>query len=154
VRKAKGNSLVPRRYFRPGFSHCPKCSAPLTRHATVQKKALITLEGRFRLISLGYRCSRERCPNTRVVFVSPEPARFSLKGLSFGFDVIVQIGWWRFWEHRTPDEIWELAQRWFPISLRQVLPDRRFSLPAESGPTSPDRRARGNLQTSRVALEH
>jgi hypothetical protein len=91
------------------------------RHATVQKKVLTTLDGRFHLISLGYRCSKERCPNARVVFVSPEPARLSLKGLSFGFDVIVQIGWWRFWEHRTLDEIWELAQRRFPISRRQVL---------------------------------
>ena len=121
MRKAKDNSLVPRRYFSPGFRHCPQCGAPLTRHATVQNKVLTTLEGRFHLISLGYRCGRERCPNAPVVFVSPEPARLSLKGLSFGFDVIVQIGWWRFWEHRTLDEIWELAQRRFPISRRQVL---------------------------------
>ena len=33
----------------------------------------------------------------------------------------MQIGWWRFWEHRTLDEIWALAQRQFPISRRQVL---------------------------------
>jgi hypothetical protein len=45
----------------------------------------------------------------------------SLKGLSFGFDVIVQIGWWRFWEHRTLDEIWTLARSRFPISRRQVM---------------------------------
>jgi hypothetical protein len=44
-----------------------------------------------------------------------------LKGSSFGFDVIVQIGWWRFWEHRTLDEIWALAQSRVPISRRQVM---------------------------------
>jgi len=55
------------------------------------------------------------------MFVSPEPARLSLKGHSFGFDIVVQIGWWRFWEHRTLDEIWQLAQHRFPISRRQVL---------------------------------
>ena len=121
MRKAKDNSCTPTRYFRPAFRHCPKCGAPLKRHATVQDKVLTSLEGRVRLISLGYRCSRWRCPNARAMFVSPEPARLSLKGLSFSFDVIVQIGWWRFWEHRTLDEIWELARHRFPISRRQVL---------------------------------
>jgi hypothetical protein len=121
VRKAKDNSEVPVRYFRPALRVCPQCSAPLKRRATVIDKLLITLEGRFRLISLGYRCSRARCPNRRAMFVSSEPARLSLKGSRFGFDVVVQIGWWRFWEHRTLDEIWVLACQRFPISRRQVM---------------------------------
>lgn len=121
MRKAKDNSQVPTRYFRPDFRCCPKCGAPLERRATVQDKVLVTLKGRFRLISLGYRCSRSRCPNARATFVSSEPTGLSLKGLSFGFDVMVQIGWWRFWEHRTLDEILELARPHFPISRRQVM---------------------------------
>jgi len=121
VRKAKDNTQVPTRYFRPDFGRCPRCGAPLKRRATVQDKILITLEGRFRVISRGYCCSQPRCPNARALWVSPEPARLSLKGLSFGFDVIVQIGWWRFWEHRTLDEIWTLARCRFPIARRQVM---------------------------------
>jgi len=121
VRKAKDNSDVPTRYFRPDFYRCPKCSALLKRRATVRDIVLTTLDGRFRLISLGYCCSRLQCSNARAMFVSPEPERLCLKGHSFGFDVIVQIGWWRFWEHRTLDEIWELAQRQFQISRRQVM---------------------------------
>lgn len=121
MRTAKDNSDVPVRYFRPELRVCPRCGAPLQRRATVLDKLLITLDGRFRLISLGYRCSRARCPNRRARFVSSEPARLSLKGLSFGFDVIVQIGWWRFWEHRTLDEIWTLARQRFPVSRRQIM---------------------------------
>ncbi len=122
MRKAKDNFGVPCRYFRPDFQRCPKCDAPLKRRATVQDKILITLAGRFRLISRGYRCSRRCCPNSRALFVSPEPARLSLKGLSFGFDVIVQIGWWRFWEHRTLDEIAMLLKaKHLPISRRHIL---------------------------------
>jgi hypothetical protein len=121
MRKAKDNTHLPTCYFRPDFRYCPLCGAPLKRRATVQDKVLTTLDGRFRLISLGYRCSDSCCQNAHATFVSPEPARLSLKGLSFGFDVIVQVGWWRFWEHRTLDEIWELAQRDFPISRRQVM---------------------------------
>ncbi len=104
MRKAKDNTHVPTRYFRPDFWRCPRCGTRLKRRATVQDKILITLEERFRLISRGYCCSRRRCPNARALWVSPGPARLSLKGLSFGFDVIVQIGWWR-----------------FPISRRQVM---------------------------------
>jgi len=121
VRKAKDNTHVPTRHFRADFRRCPRCGARLKRRATVQDKVLTTLVGRFRLISRGYCCSRQRCPNARALWVSPEPARLSLKGLSFGFDVIVQIGWWRFWEHRTLDEIWTLARCRFPISRRQVM---------------------------------
>lgn len=121
MRRAKDNSKLPRRYFRPDPTLCPRCGAQLKQWATVQDKVLTTLAGRFRLINLGYRCSRSRCPNARVTLVSAEPARLSLKGIGFGFDVIVQIGWWRFWEHRTLDEIWELARRRFPISRRQIM---------------------------------
>jgi len=121
VRKAKDNSRVPIRYFRPDFRYCPQCSAPLRRRATVQDKVLTTLDGRFRLISRAYCCSRTDCPNADAMFVSCEPARLSLKGLSYGFDVIAQMGWWRFWEHRTLDEIWERACQRFAISRRQVM---------------------------------
>lgn len=121
MRKAKDNTGVPTRYFRPDFRQCPLCGASLKRRATVQDKILTTLAGRFRLISRGYCCRRPECPNAQAIFVSSEPARLSLKGLSFGFDVMVQIGWWRFWEHRTLDEIWELARRRFPLCRRQVM---------------------------------
>lgn len=121
MRKAKDNSHVPTRYFRPAFESCPTCGAPLRRRATVQDKIVITLKGRWQLISRGYCCSRPRCPNARATCVSPEPTRLSLKGISFGFDVIGQIGWWRFWDHRTLDEIWQMAHQRFPISRRQVM---------------------------------
>lgn len=110
MRKAKDNSRVPTRYFRPDVQHGPRCGAPLQRQATVQDRVLITLEGRFRLISPGYCCSRLDCPNADMTAVSPEPARLRLKELIFGFDVVVRIGWWRLREHGTLDEIWALTQ--------------------------------------------
>lgn len=121
MRKAKDNSQIRVRYFHPDFKHCPACGVPLRPRATVQDKILITLQGRWRLISRGYCCRRPHCRNARKTFISAEPTQLSLKGISFGYDVIVQIGWWRFWEHRTLDEIWELARQRFPISRRQVM---------------------------------
>jgi hypothetical protein len=46
----------------------------------------------------------------------------SPKGSSFGFDVIVQVGRWRFWDHRTLDEIAVLLKALhLPVSRRQIL---------------------------------
>jgi len=122
MRKAKDNTRVPKRYYRPPITTCPRCGAPLHRRSTVWRKYVITLNGRFKIISLGYSCSRVRCSQSKVVYRSLKAEQVSLKGSSFGFDVMVQIGWWRFWEHRTLDEIAALlgAKR-LSVSRRHIL---------------------------------
>ncbi|HEY4690996.1 MAG TPA: hypothetical protein VIK33_16925 [Anaerolineae bacterium] len=122
MRKAKDNENVPRRYFRPTITTCPSCGASLQRRCTLWSKYLVTLEGRVHVVSLGYSCSRVRCSQAPVIYRCAEAERLSPKGSSFGFDLIVQIGWWRFWEHRTLDEIATvLATRHLPVSRRHIL---------------------------------
>jgi hypothetical protein len=83
---------------------------------------VVTLEGRIHVFSLGYSCSRSRCSQSRVIYRSVEADQLSPKGSSFGFDVIVQVGWWRFWDHRTLDEIDTLLKALrLPVSRRQIL---------------------------------
>jgi hypothetical protein len=51
-----------------------------------------------------------------------EAEQVSPKGCSFGFDVLVQVGRWRFWDHRTLDEIAALLNALrLPASRRQIL---------------------------------
>ena len=122
MRKAKDNAQVPKRYYRPQITTCPRCGAPLRRRSTVWRKYLITLGGRFRVISLGYSCGRMRCRESKTVYRSDEAEQLSLKGSSFGFDVIVQVGWWRFWDHRTLDEMARLLHdKHLPVSRRHIL---------------------------------
>jgi hypothetical protein len=122
MRKAKDNAQVPKRYYRPQITTCPRCGAPLRRRSTLWRKYLITLDGRYQVISLGYSCSRRRCRASKVVYRSDEAERLSLKGSSFGYDVIVQVGWWRFWDHRTLDEIAILLRdKHLPVSRRHIL---------------------------------
>jgi len=120
MRKAKDNDNVPKHYYRPIEKTCPYCGTPLRRRYTLWHKYLVTLEGRIHVFSLGYSCRRRRC--SRALYRSVEAERLSPKGSSFGFDVITQIGWWRFWDHRTLDELATLlsAQN-LPISRRQIL---------------------------------
>jgi hypothetical protein len=122
MRKAKDNANVPRRYYRPTIKTCPRCGAPLRRRWTQWDKYVLTLEGRIHVFSLGYSCSRSRCSQSRVIYRSVEAEQLSPKGSSFGFDVIVQVGRWRFWDHRTLDEIATLLNALrLPVSRRQIL---------------------------------
>jgi len=120
MRKSKDSKNVSKRYYRPIEKDCPRCGTPLRRRCTLWHKYLITLEGRIHIFSLGYSCNRRRC--SQVIYRSDEAERLSPKGSSFGFDVITQIGWWRFWDHRTLDEIVALlnAKR-LPVSRRHIL---------------------------------
>ena len=120
MRKAKDNENVPKRYYRPTITTCSHCGVPLRRRCTLWHKYLVTLEGRVHTFSLGYSCSRPRCSS--VIYRSVEAEYLSPKGCSFGFDVIVQIGWWRFWDHRTLDEIATLLNaQYLPVSRRHIL---------------------------------
>lgn len=120
MRKAKDNENILNRYYRPTITTCPRCHAPLRRRWTLWDKYLITRDGRVHVFSLGYSCHRRRC--SRVIYRSDEAECLSPKGSSFGFDLITQIGWWRFWDQRTLDEIVILlnAKR-LPVSRRHIL---------------------------------
>jgi len=122
MRKAKDNANIPSRYYRPTIKTCPRCGAPLRRRCTLWRKYLVTLCGRVRVFSMGYSCRRSRCSQSRVIYRSVEAEQLSPKGSSFGFDVIVQVGRWRFWDHRTLDEIATLLKGLrLPVSRRQIL---------------------------------
>ena len=122
MRKAKANANVPALYYRPLITTCPHCGAPLYRRCILWRKYVITLQGRQRIFSLGYSCARAKCTHTNVIHRSPDAEQLSPKGSSFGFDLFAQVGWWRFWDHRTLDEIATLLQaKHLPVSRRQVL---------------------------------
>jgi hypothetical protein len=122
MRKAKDRANVPNQYYRPAITVCPHCGASLQRRCTLWSKYLVTLNGRSHVFSLGYTCSRERCRQGNILHRSAEAEHLSLKGGSFGFDLIVQIGWWRFWDHRTLDEIAALLKaKQLPVSRRHIL---------------------------------
>ncbi len=121
MRKAKNQANVPKRYYRPTITSCPHCGAPLRRRCTLWSKYLVTLHGRSHVFSLGYTCSRARGRHVNVIHRSIEAEQLSPKGSSFGFDLIVQIGWWRFWDHRTLDEIATLlSDKHLPVSRRHT----------------------------------
>ncbi len=122
MRTAKDCTRVPNCYYRPTISTCPHCGAPLRRRCTLWSKYVVTLHGRVRIFSLGFSCSCARCPDRHLIQRSAEAEQISPKGLSFSYELIVQIGWWRFWEHQTFDEIiTQLKAKRLPVSRHHVL---------------------------------
>jgi hypothetical protein len=122
MRKAKDNTRVPTRYYRPPITTCPRCGTPLRRRCILWRKYVITLHGRCRVFSLGYSCSRSKCTQANTIHRSSEADQLSPKGSSFGFDLIALVGWWRFWDHRTLDEIATLLEaKHLSVSRRHIL---------------------------------
>jgi hypothetical protein len=114
---------LPRRYYRPDYYRCPACGTFLKRHHVLWRKSLVLLTGEVRVSSWGYRCPNPNCSATMVIHRSTEAEQLYLGRRQFGRDVIVQAGYWRFWQHSTVTEIHErlVNDLHLPVSERQVL---------------------------------
>lgn len=111
---------TPRRvYFRPECRTCLVCGAPLAYSHPVWRKHIIGLSEVRWVGSLGYRCRTPTCD--RRVYRSAEAEGLSLKGSTYGMDVLVTVGRLRTVDHCTRAEIHaELGQRGVIISTRHV----------------------------------
>ena len=123
MRRAKDNSKVPKRYYRPEQVTCPRCGHRLRRCYPLWRKYIVFLSGRYLVISMGYSCPNPKCMRPDRVYASPEARGLTLRGSSFALEVIVQIGYWRFWKRWTVTQIHEMLtqERRLSISERQVL---------------------------------
>ena len=123
MRRAKDNRQVPKRYYRPEQTTCPRCGQTLRRCYSVWRKYIIFLDGRYLVVSLGYRCPDPKCAGQDRVYESQAARRLTVRGSSFELEVIVRIGYWRFWNRWTVAQIHEMLTQahHLPISEREVL---------------------------------
>ena len=138
-RRTQDQRAAAKRYFRPEISHCPGCGKRLRRCWNVWRKQVVTLAGRFHVFQQGYQCPNANCGQVAEVHTSGAAERLVLPGRSFGRDVIVQAGYWRFWQHATLDEIRErfraqqirLSRSQVPYLLGDFLALLRAAQPAK-----------------------
>jgi len=123
VRRAKSGRGVPKRYYRPEQTLCPFCRQTLERRYAVGRKYVVSLTGRFLVITLGYHCPDPHCAGHDQIYTSEAARRLTLRGSSYALEVIVQIGYWRFWKRWTVTQIHEVLtqEHHLPISEREVL---------------------------------
>lgn len=113
---------VERRSYRPEQRACPTCHSTLKRSHILWRKRLITLRGSVHVISWGYRCPNATGATAPVVYRSAAAEGLHLRKHQFSREVIVQVGYRRFWYHQTIYEIhtWLTQDLGLVVSARQV----------------------------------
>ncbi len=111
-------------YYRPELEKCPKCGGKLKRSHTRWQKTIQFLGGASQIYSQAYRCADDACHETNPeVYSSVYADGLSLPYRTYGFDVIVYIGYQRQHEHRTIPELHQTLVKEYgvQISEREVL---------------------------------
>lgn len=111
---------VPTEYYRPEQSLCPFCQSRLKRHHIVWHKTLTFSTGPKKVVSWAYRCPQADCPGSKVDYRSVKAESLHLKYRGFSRELIIRIGYRRFWQHQTQAEIYT----WLSQELRLDISER------------------------------
>lgn len=114
---------VPTEYYRPEQRLCPFCASQLKRHHILWHKHLTFSTGPKQVVSWAYRCPGQDCPGAKVDYRSAKAEGLHLKYRGFSRELIVRIGYRRFWQHQPQAEIytWLSQDLQLPISARSVV---------------------------------
>jgi hypothetical protein len=117
------NSRIRKCWYRAELQFCPTCGSLLKRHHILWHKRLFFASGVVDAVSWAYACPDSSCAGARVMHRSTEAESLHLKYRRYSRELIIQIGYRRFWQHQTMYEIhqWLIADLQIPISARQVL---------------------------------
>lgn len=114
---------IPKRWYRPEQRLCPTCRSVLKRSHILWHKRLIFVTGPEDVTSWAYRCPEPTCVGSGELYCSAEAEILHLKYRRYSREVVVHIGYRRFWHHQTMYEIheWLTQDLGLSISERQVL---------------------------------
>ena len=113
---------VPQRVYRPKQWLCPICHSVLKRGYTLWRKRLIFLTDLADVTSWVYQCPDPTCAGADEIYFSEEAETLHLKHRRFSREMIVHIGYRRFWYHQTMYEIHD----WLTQDLGLVVSDRHI----------------------------
>src|SRR5713101_5841991 len=92
--------------YQPALLTCPHCGDLLVMcNSLAWKKTVQTLDGVLSVASRPGRCPHETCAGSRLRLRSAEAQRIALPHSTYGYDVLVRIGWWRSQHHATSREM-------------------------------------------------
>ena len=112
-----------RQSYQPERKTCLKCGQILKRSHIGWRKMLIFPTGTKQVTSWVYRCADPDCEAAAQNHISQEAEKLHLKHRRYSRELIVKIGYRRFWHHRTMYEIydWLRQELNLGVSKRQVL---------------------------------
>jgi len=92
--------------YQPELLTCPHCGALLVMcNYLAWTKTVQTLDRVLSVASRPGRCPNETCAGSRLRLLSAEAQSIALPHSTYGYDVLVRIGWWRYQHHATYREI-------------------------------------------------
>ena len=95
-----------RTIYQPELLTCPHCGDRLELcNYLAWDKIVQTLGGVFSVASRPGHCRHDTCEGAALRLVSAEAQGIALPGSTYGYDVMVRIGWWRQHYHATYREI-------------------------------------------------
>jgi hypothetical protein len=92
--------------YQPELLTCPHCGDLLVMcNYLAWNKTVQTLDRVLSVASRPGRCPNETCAGSRLRLLSAEAQRIALPHSTYGYDVLVRIGWWRYQHHATYREM-------------------------------------------------
>jgi len=95
-----------RKIYKPELSSCPVCAQPLVLcNYLAWDKTVQTLDNVLSIASRPGHCTDPACPGHTMRLLSAEGQQIALPGSTYGYDVLVRIGWLRQERQATLAEI-------------------------------------------------
>jgi Transposase, Mutator family len=92
--------------YQPELLTCPHCGEGLVLcNSLAWEKTVQTLDQVLSVASRPGRCPHETCPGSHMRLLSAQAQRIACPGSTYGYDVLVRIGWWRSQARATYREI-------------------------------------------------
>jgi hypothetical protein len=92
--------------YQPELLTCPHCGALLVMwNSLAWDKTVQTLDGVLSMASRPGHCPTATCRGSRMRLLSAEAQRMALPGSTYGYDVLVRIGWLRQHQRATSSEM-------------------------------------------------
>ena len=111
---------ISRRSNRPEQELCPVCRRYLRRHHIQWRKRLLFSTSVQQITSWAYHCADPACPGWKQFFVSQAAESLHLPYRHVSRELVVKIGYRRFWLHQTMYEIHD----WLTQDLRLKVSER------------------------------
>jgi hypothetical protein len=123
VANLKNSTAAPRYSYRPEPRICPICRWFLKRSHIQWRKQIVFTDGPKHVTSWAYHCANPGCPGSKQYFVSREAESLHLYYRRFSRELVVKVGYRRFWLHQTMYEIhdWLTQDHQIAISEREIL---------------------------------
>jgi hypothetical protein len=92
--------------YQPELLTCPHCGDLLVLcNSLAWKKTVQTLDRVLSVASRPGRCPNATCAGSRLRLLSAAAQSLALPHATYGYDVLVRIGWWRSQHHATSREM-------------------------------------------------